>query len=200
MSRADFRLTRTTKMPNSGYSLSRSSVIISLCLRSPDTFLSLSLPTGHRMKFHCIKEVIPCFIAKVTTDIGEQAPLRSITSEEWKFLHDSQPGLSAQECWTLSFHECFQSKLASSVKIQMTSLFKEVRRKPPLPSSVWSRSLAARLVCCKFASTFPLLLLKKKRLLFVPNLCEKMKTKPFLWGARQIVPAPPPLLPLPDWN
>lgn len=39
-----------------------------------------------------IKEVIPYFTAKVTTDIGEQGPIRSIWSEEWKFQHDSQAG------------------------------------------------------------------------------------------------------------
>lgn len=70
---------------NSGHFLSLSSAIISLCLRSADTFLFLPLLTGHRMKPHCIKEVIPHFIAKVTMDIGEQGPIRSIWSEEWKF-------------------------------------------------------------------------------------------------------------------
>ena len=63
---------------NSACSLSLSSAIISLCLRSPDTFLFLPPLTGHRTEPHCIKEVIPYFIAKVTTDIGEQGPIRSI--------------------------------------------------------------------------------------------------------------------------
>lgn len=72
-------------LKNSGHFLSLSSAIISLCLRSPDTFLFLPLLTGHRMKARCIIEVIPYFIAKVTMDIGEQGPIRSIWSEEWKF-------------------------------------------------------------------------------------------------------------------
>lgn len=72
-------------LENSGHFLSLSAAIISLCLRSPDTFLFLPLLTGHGMKSHCIKEVIPYFTAKVTMDIGEQAPIRSIWSEEWKF-------------------------------------------------------------------------------------------------------------------
>lgn len=41
------------------------------------------------MKSQRIKEAIPCFTAKVTMDIGERGPVRSIWSEEWKFRHDS---------------------------------------------------------------------------------------------------------------
>lgn len=76
--------------------LSLSPAIISLCLRSPDTFLFLPFLAAYRKKSRGIKEASPPHphpprrvTAKVTMDIGERGPVRSIWSEEWKFQHDS---------------------------------------------------------------------------------------------------------------
>lgn len=60
--------------------LSLSPAVRSLCLRSPDTFLFLPLPTAYREKSRGIKEAMRRFTAKVTTEY-RSAGTRAIDSE-----------------------------------------------------------------------------------------------------------------------